>query len=148
MLNSVLSEKNLILSRTKSYLFDLESDMDNINAKINLLEADLAKNKIEIRSKEKQIISMESELANNKDTISNMKSKLESNKNIIHHLNNQLISLKNVESKYSHQLDSKEYCICCYKEKINDNNLEMEYLKKNNFIKKLLNPVSYLYLLF
>ena len=134
MLNSVLSEKNLIISRTKSYLFDLESDFNDVNTKVNSLKADLAKNKMELDSKEKQISNMESELASNKNTINN--------------LNNQLNSLKNVESRYYHQLDAKEYCICCYKEKINDNNLEIEYLKKNSFIRKLLNPLSYLYLLF
>ena len=133
MLNSVLHEKNLILSRTKSYLFDLECDLNDVNTKIDSLEADLAKNKTDVISKDKQIDDMEYEII--------------SNKNKINVLNNQLNSLKNNESRYYHQLEAKEYCLCCYKEKIDNNNLEIEYLKKNSFIRRLLNPVSYLYLI-
>ena len=45
------------------------------------------------------------------------------------------------------KLDTNEYCISCYKEKIENNHLEIQYLKQDSFIKKLLSPFSYLYLI-
>ena len=34
-------------------------------------------------------------------------------------------------------MESNEYCIHCYKEKIENNNLEIEYLKNSSIIKRL-----------
>lgn len=95
-LNSEIEEKNIIISRTKAYLFDLEYNLDNKNKKIDDEKAELTR-------------------------------------------------------KYNAQiskLQSKDYCIFCLKEEIEDKNHEIEYHKKNKIIKKILSPLSYLYLIF
>lgn len=91
-LNLELEEKNIILSRTKAYLFDLEYQLDNDN-----------KNEEEITGKHNSQIS---------------------------------------------KLQSKDYCIACLKNEIDNKNYEINYLKKHNIIKKILTPLSYIYLLF
>ena len=45
-------------------------------------------------------------------------------------------------------MNNKEYCIACYKEKISYNQFEIQYLKNKSLIKKIFNPISYLYLIF
>ena len=46
------------------------------------------------------------------------------------------------------KLDTKEYCISCYKEEINNNHLEIEYLRKDTVTRKIISPLSYVYLIF
>ena len=60
------------------------------------------------------------------------------------------ITLKYINSQYTHQIseiDNKKYCISCFKEEIDNKNLEIEYLKKRRLTRKLLSPISYLYLI-
>ena len=47
----------------------------------------------------------------------------------------------------SSQITTKEYCINCLKEEISNNKVTINYLKKESMIKRLLTPLSYLYLL-
>lgn len=168
-LNSDLSEKNTIMSRTKSYLFDLEFDLNNAKNKINSLEADLAKNEIEINYKDNKIQDINSQIENNKIEINNLLNQISFLEGEFIQKNNQLSSLEKeldeknntldiqkeafdfMEKKYvlqSSKLDTKEYCISCYEEKIIDDALEIEYLKNNVLIRKFLNPFTYFYLFF
>ena len=58
--------------------------------------------------------------------------------------------LNKIKYQYSNQLsklDTKEYCISCFKEEIDNNHLEIDYLKNTSLTKKILNPLSYLYLI-
>lgn len=60
------------------------------------------------------------------------------------------ITLKYINSQYTHQIseiDNKKYCISCFKEEIGNKNLEIEYLKKRRLTRKLLSPLSYIYLI-
>ena len=62
--------------------------------------------------------------------------------------NEKLEKLKSEYLKQSAKLDNKEYCISCYKEKLQNNNAEIKYLKDNNsFGKKIISPLAYLLLL-
>ena len=171
-LKSELSEKNIILSRTKSYLFDLEYSLNNANDKINTLESDLFKRESEINTLKTNLTRRENEINNLESNLNNSENQIHSKVKELKDINNQIKSLKNeikqkndettktlenqkqeintLTNNYYHQLsklDSKEYCIKCYKEKIKDNNLEIEYLKKNTFTKKLISPLTSLYLL-
>ena len=58
-----------------------------------------------------------------------------------------LNSIKRSFIKQSSNMVNKEYCITCFKEELSNNQLEIEYLKNNNLLKKILNPISYLYLI-
>lgn len=51
--------------------------------------------------------------------------------------------IKKIESK----LKNNENCIKSYKNEIKENHLEIQYLKKNSFFKKIFGPLSYLFLI-
>ena len=105
-LNSELSKQNLILSRTKSYFFDLENNLNIATNKVDSLEAELEKNKDNFHSKEE-------------------------------FFKNQKKALEIIKSEYYtqlSQLDSKDYCIACYKEKIKDNDTEINYFSPHFLI--------------
>lgn len=60
------------------------------------------------------------------------------------------LSLKHITTQYTNQfseIDNKKYCISCFKEEIDNKNLEIDYLKKRRLTRKLLSPISYLYLI-
>ena len=58
---------------------------------------------------------------------------------------NKIALLKSHYLKQFSKLNEKEYCINCYKEKIDNNNAEIEYLKRSNKLgKKLINPLAYI----
>ena len=48
----------------------------------------------------------------------------------------------------SAKLDNKDYCISCYQDEIENKHLEIEYLKNNTLVRKVLNPFAYVYLFF
>lgn len=115
-LNSKLNEKDIIISRTKEYLFDLEYDLNNANNEINFLK-------------------------NNLITLN--KKKEENNE-----MNLRFNYLKKQANSQLSKLDKNKYYISSLKEQINNKNTEIQYIKRNSFTKILLNPISYLYLLF
>lgn len=58
--------------------------------------------------------------------------------------------LNSVQRSYVKQYSNivnKDYCINCFKEEISNNHLEIEYLKSNILLKRILSPISYLYLI-
>ncbi len=65
-------------------------------------------------------------------------------------LNKKEDDLTLIKHKYTYQLsklDNKEYCINCFKEEIENNRAEIEYLKKDTLLRKLLRPLAYIYLI-
>lgn len=118
-LNSELSKQNVILSRTKSYLFDLENSLNIASKKADSLESQLEDENSEIKSKE--------------TLIENQKKALE--------------FMKTDYYAQISKIKSKDYCIGCYKEKVKINDLEINYLKTNVFKRKLLSPFSYIFIL-
>ena len=61
------------------------------------------------------------------------------------------MQLEWIKHKYTIQssnLDTKEYCISCYKDEISNNHLEIDYLKKGTFVRKIFSPLAYVYLIF
>ena len=66
-------------------------------------------------------------------------------------LKDKTLMLDSIKKQYTNQLsklDNKEYCISCYKEEINNNNCEIQFLNKNTLTRKLFSPFGYLYLIF
>lgn len=122
-LNSKLNEKDIILSRTKSYLFDLEYDLNKANNEITFLKKDL----VELHTKKEELNEMNLEL---------------------NEMNLKLNYLKNQSNSQLSRLDKNKYHISCLKEQINDKNTEIQYLKRKSFTKILFSPLSYAYLLF
>ena len=55
-----------------------------------------------------------------------------------------------LQHRYTKQLsknDNKDYCIRCFKDEIYNNNTEITYLKNKTLIRKILNPVGYMFLI-
>lgn len=131
------------------------SQISNIDSKLSLKDA--------------KIKNFESKLVNNKVKINNLNNQLKDMNNQLQDANNQLRDINNqfrikqkeltekkkrldlVECNYNKQLsklDSKEYCIDCYKEEIANNKFEIDYLSKDSIARKICIPLSYIYLLF
>ena len=60
---------------------------------------------------------------------------------------NKINSLENCYRKQLSKIENEEYCITCYREEISNNHVEIKYLQNNTLTKKILSPVSYLYLI-
>ena len=125
----------------------LNNELKNANSKINSLKEDVSqKRKIETKLNN-QIKENNEKLSEQNRTISLKDNQLRLKQNELKENMSMLNSLKNMNTHNLAKLDDKEYCISCYKEEIMNNHLEIQYLKKETFLRKLLNPFSYLYLI-
>ena len=129
-----------------------EIEIDNLINQINSLDEESVQKSNKLNN---QISSLESNLVKREMEINNLINQIESLENELKQKDDELHNQKDaftlIEKKYvqqSSKLDTKEYCISCYEEKILEDTLEIEYFKKNVLIKKLLNPFIYLYLVF
>ena len=144
----------------------LEDELQSANNEINFLKMELKERESISKTKdidfEFQIKNVTSEL----DSLRNdFYKKEEDMKNQISKSNHELIRLKNLDKEVKStknllnslqknntyqqsKLNTKEYCINCYKEEISNNKLEIDYLKNESLIKKVVSPLSYIYLIF
>ncbi len=147
-------EKKDIILENKSKINELnrinkllvEKDAINSDLILKLKEKDEL-----IYEKERSIIRLHDTIDNqnkivldNENKIKNQEIILNNNKKIINDLN--LIKRQYMEQLST--LDTTRYFIYKYKNEIKNKNLENEYLKNNNLVKKLLDPLSYIYLIF
>ena len=117
--------------------FDYNNKVNSLEEKIhqNDINFQISKNEWveQLNVKDNKINVLEHDVSEKEDNIILLQDKL----------NNQIsITRKNIS-----KLDNEEYCISCYKKEISNKILEIEYLKKDNIIKKILNFISYLYLI-
>ena len=129
-----INESNFQISSLKSNLSQKEQMEKNLNNQLKMANDQIKRNEDEINKKEKVLFDK------NKQILLKQKE-----------LNDKEESLNSIKRRYTGQLsklDSKEYCISCYKEEISNNYSEIQYLKKNNLTRKLFSPLSYIYLLF
>lgn len=94
-LSSELNEKEIILSRTKAYLFDLEYNLDNANNEITFLKKDL----VELHTTKQKVNDMNIKFNYLKKQSNSQLSKLDKNKYYITCLREQ-INNKNAEIQY------------------------------------------------
>ncbi len=163
---NVNSELSLKESQIKNYesklitseieINNLNNNIQNVNDEINTLKSQLNEKDEDFKNKEKlllyQISSANSEIDDLKKDITNKeKIELELN-NEVKILNNRLNERNyKFERNYTKQLsrfEKNEYCISCFKEEINNNHMEIQYFKNESFTKKILSPLSYIYLVF
>lgn len=133
-LNSQLQVANNQIDSLKTTISEKEDMVDNLNSQLQV-----ANN--QIKQGNEQLDNKNDELNDKNNQIRIQKKELNDNKN----------RLDSIERRYNNQLsklESKEYCISCYKDEISNNHLEIEYLKRDNLTRKICSPLSYLYLLF
>lgn len=158
-INNAKSQINL----KETQLQSIEAKLFNKNHEIKSKEEELEFTKSKLSDLENIISNNEKELKNTKKQLSVVKSNSK-NHELAEKKYKELIEIKNKElginnklsenkiallkSHYLKQfskLNEKEYCINCYKEKIDNNNAEIEYLKRSNKLgKKLINPLAYI----
>ena len=109
-------------------------------------------NKKEIEAKDNEIEAKDNEIEAKNYEIEAKNYEIEAKNYEIEAKNND-IEAKNIElgaykQKYFNKLDRTEYNLMCYKEQMRNMDVEIEYLKNNdNIRKKLFIPISYVYLI-
>lgn len=136
-----LDEKEQIIKDFEHKIEISNAELSYKNSKINGFDS-----KLDL--KDSQIKNMESKLLNRDTKIDSLNKELKVANNQIEDTNNKLSSLRDYNTRQLSKLEGKEYCISCYKEEICNNHLEIEYLKKETFLRKLLSPFAYLFLIF
>ena len=136
--------------------------IEQINEKdsqITLLRNELSQKEDEFKN---QINSKNESIEQKNNQLKIKQEELDSKNESIEQKNNQLkikqeeldskeTKLNTLQRNYTKQLsiiDSDEYCISSYKDEISNNQLEIEYHKKNTLTKMILSPFAYLYLIF
>ena len=170
--DSKLSLKDSQIKNYESKLVNRENEINNLNNELNEANEKINKLSNELENKDKLLKNMEedfnkraselnNELQDAKDQIKSNEEKLNDNDLNIRFKDNQLKykekelnrtknvldSIQRQYNKQLSQLDTEKYCISCYKEEINNNNVEIAYLKRNVFTKKILSPLAYLFII-
>ncbi len=135
-------ERNL-----KQRIIEMDSQIDTQNDDIKLKEEELLEKDSLISDVNGKLKLKEEELLE-KDLISDVNGKLKLKEDELFERDSILQVLQSQSNSYSNKLNSKEYCISCYKEELNNNKYEINYLKNNsNLLKKIMGLFSYVYLI-
>lgn len=146
-----LEDNNTKLQDANSKIGQLTENNNNLKSIVNKKEKDIASLNEVISNKDGDIASLNktislknNQIKDNANKINDLNKSIENTDNLV---KTTLDSLKKQNTTHLSKLESKEYCISCYKEKIDSNSLEIQYLKSDSLIKRILNPFSYLYLI-
>ena len=154
---SKLNLKDAQINDIKSKLFNRENEIEKLHVQIN----DIEPKHVQINDIEPKLIDRENEieklhvqinslenLVNQKEAnFKNLESELNKKSLERDDVNNQLNLIKKQYTNQLSKIDKDEYCISCFKEEIANNRLEIQYLKNDSLIKKILSPFSYVYLI-
>ena len=165
----VIEQQRIDLSNLKRTKNDLITKIDNCriketeySARINELKNELTKkenyyNQV-LSNKNNEVTLLKGTIAHKESAfnvkemeyrkqLDNKNFNIQQKENELENKKNELDSLEHRYTKQLSKIDNEEYCIGCFKEELSDNHLEIEYLKCNNLIKKILIPFIYLYLI-
>ncbi|SDA42312.1 hypothetical protein [Methanobrevibacter millerae] len=145
--NEINNIKSLSKNNEADYIFKIKAS----NEKINSLEKDLSEIeskmskdnndlKVANRNLSKELKVANQDLSNQIKKVNNLYSEIKSTKKLLN-------AVKQENLHQITELNSKDYCLLCFKEEISNNELEINYFKNQSLIKKFISPSSYLYLL-
>ena len=151
-IKSELNIKDLQIKNIESKLVNKDTAIDRLvteineaNDEIDHLKKEIEEEKSLSRSKEADLKFKFETTAQELETLKKDFAKTES------YLKNQhrkeLEAIKKSNAYQYNQLNSKEYCISCFKEEIANKKHEIDYLKNDSLLKRILSPLSYAYLL-
>ncbi|WP_406532114.1 hypothetical protein [Methanobrevibacter sp.] len=155
-INNIKAQVNVKSAQLQS----AEATLLNKNNEIKLKDEELASKNLKLQNTQNKLQEVSSDhamienkykelLEFNKKEIEIDKKEIEINKNKLNHLQDKFNALKYNYNIQLGKVNNKEYCISCYKEKIRNNEIEIEYIKKSDKLsKKLLRPLAYVYLIF
>lgn len=140
-LNNQLSLANSKIDSLREDISEKENIVSNLNNQLQSVENQIKKNSEQLNNKDTQLKLKESELKDKDIQLKLKESELEDKDALFS-------SMKRQYAQQLSKLETKEYCISCYKEEINNTHVEIQYFKNDNLTRKLLSPFAYLYLLF
>ena len=132
--NSKINDANSIISSLKNNISQKEKIESELNAQLKIVNNKLQENINQINEKDNYILEKHNQILSKQNELNDAEGMLE--------------FMKQLYTGQLSKLDNNKYCISCYKEKINNNLLEIQYLKKDTLTRKLLNPLAYVYLIF
>ena len=148
MFESKLNLKDSYIDKFKAILLnknlDIEHEHDvnkHLNREIISLKADKFLNEEKEESTHLKVFEMQNNLVEKDNQIEIYRKKYDE-------LNSRLNLVKYEYHRQFFKLDRDNYCTNSFKEIIQNNFLEIQYIKTNYLIKKLLLPINYLYLIF
>lgn len=130
--NLNLIEKDKLIKGYENKVKIQDSEIGYKDSLIQILESKLS-------LKDSEVKNFESKLLNKEDEISEMQNKVKKIESLVD-------LFKNLSNFQLNKLNSQDYVIKCYEEEIENNDLEIAYFQENSFVKKILNPFSYILL--
>lgn len=124
------------------------SQIENYDSQLDLKETQLKNIESKLLNRDVTINNLNNDLLNANNEIDSLNIQIKGKKQEIHKIKQEMNSFKHQYTNQLSKLDNKEFCISCFKEEIANNHLEIDYLKKESFIRKISNPFSYIYLIF
>lgn len=127
-------EFNSKISSLKNNISQKEKIESELNSQLKIVNNKLQENINQINKKDNYILEKDNQILNKQNELNDTERMLE--------------SMKQQYVSQLSKLDNNKYCIGCYREEINNNHLEIQYLKKDTLTRKLLSPLAYVYLIF
>ena len=145
--DSKLDLKETVLKKMESQLVNKDEEIKNLNNHLNNLNDEINSLKLDISKNEEIVFKLNNQVDDNIDKLNDKNNQIRIKEIALNEKNQELKSFKSLYLNQSAKLENKKYCISCFKDEIENNHLEIEYLKNNSLFKKLLNPFSYLFLI-
>lgn len=151
-IKSELNVKELQIKNIESQLVNkdntikkLSAELNDANNEINHLKKEIEEEKSLSKSK---VADLNFKVETTSQEIASLKKDFaETEANLKNQHQKELESIKKSNVYQYNQLNSKEYCISCFKEEIANKKHEIDYLKNDSLLKKILSPFSYVYLI-
>ena len=158
-LESTLVNRDVEIKELNNKLQNANSEIISLKDTISVKERNFKNKEVELNN---QIGSLKSDISEKENIESELNTQIKDTQNQLDNQNYKIKikeqelleteqSLDSIKRQYVNQLsklDTKEYCISCYKEEIANNHLEINYLKNNSLFRKLSNYFAYIYLIF
>lgn len=143
-LNIEVTDKNQIISKLKQEINENELNLRNIEIDfdnhINCLSEQL-------KNKTGECVKLNDKLKNYQNEILVKNKNIKNKNDEINLKENKFNTIKNQYLAQLSELDNNHYCISCFKEEITNKQMEISYLKKRGFVKKIFTPLAYVYLM-
>lgn len=157
-LQNANTQINSLTNELRQNINNFRNTEIKFNNRISLANSEIGFLKTELHEKESEFSKRETELKNrledNADQLQNYKSNIEFKDNLIQlkeqELKDMESSFHSLKSAHTRQLikaDNDEYCISCLKEEIENNHLEIDYLKNDSSLKKIISPFDIIILI-
>ena len=149
-INQNLNMKNQYVQKLESEIDELEKlihskdeQIEQYNTEINFLRESFINKDEQIEQYNTEINFLRESFINKDEQINKLIGKIK----IYEETEQNLKSYKENYSKLAHESKDNKYFVNYYKQEMENKQTEIEYIKKNKLIRKILNPFSYIFLI-